>query len=136
MAEDFSQIPLGAPKPSAHGFFVPRYWRGDFSPAMSIGVFGILGCVVRLVAGFAIAMGLYTVFAFGSGQGLILSLIVLGAADCAVALWQIVGLWRSTVRSGGAAIAGAVAATCIILFTSAVALANTWNSVHGISAQY
>ena len=92
MAQDYSQIPLVTTSPSTGRFFVPRFWRGGFSPAVSIGVFGILGTVVRLMVDVPIMAGLYALSAFGLGQGLILilSLMVIGAADCAVALWQTV----------------------------------------------
>jgi hypothetical protein len=141
MTQDFSQLPLVTPAQSARGFFVPLYWRGGFSPAVSIGVFGILGCVVRLAVGFAIMVGLHVLFRNDSGlftsqasQGLVLCLIVLGSSDCAVAVWQTVGLWRSALGSNGVAFLGAVVSTGIILFTSLLVVINLWNSIAQIHA--
>lgn len=141
MAQDFSQMPLVTPAPSARGFFVLRYLRGGFSPAVSIGVFGILGCVLRPAVGFAIMVGLDIPFKNDSGlytyqasQGLILCLIALGSFDCTVAAWQITGMWRSALRSNGGAVVGAAISTGIILFTSLLVVMNLWNSVAQIHA--
>ena len=137
MAKDFSNLPLEArvTPTTVRGSFVKRFWRGEISPAASLGLFGLLGCVVRVAAGLGIMIGLYVLFKPDHLQPLIVCLAAFAAFDSAVALWQLVGIWRSGVKARGGLVVVAVVMTILILLSSAVILANIGNGIRSVSSE-
>jgi len=134
MVHDYSQMPVTG----VRGSFVKRYWRGEYSLAVSLLIFGLGISVARLAIEFAIMMGLYVVF-HARGAGLIACLLVMLAVDVVLVLWQVVGAFRSSRRSvakgmGRAlAVLAALVVLAIVLFSGALVIGNIWNAVMTLS---
>jgi hypothetical protein len=81
--------------------YFARHWRGELSLPVSYWVNGVLGNIVVAIAVFisAVLMTATTFTTFDADHGTALSILLLICLLVAVvALWQLVGLWRSATR--------------------------------------
>ena len=140
MAQDYSEIPvLDSQTPREP--FMRKHWRGGYSLATGVWIFGLLITIVRLAIDLGIMMALYV--AFGArGQGLIISLLLMATVDALVAVWQVVGVWRSasnSITKGGArsiAVLATAFVLVIVLFSVSLVIGNVSSGVDTLSRRY